>query len=76
MLKDSAAWAHGVDRNFASCVATAIGKVVVPWMADWQTWRRHAAEFFDRLCAHRQYRAESEDTHALLSYAGTFVHCN
>ena len=30
MVADSASWAHGVDRNCASCVATALGKVVVP----------------------------------------------
>ena len=43
------------------CVASAISKIVMPWMADYQQWRVHAADFCVRLCAHRAYREKRTD---------------
>ena len=61
MVGDSAAWAMGVGLTVARCVASAVARTVMPWLVDSQLWRRHAAEFFDRLCAHRAHRAQRID---------------
>ena len=39
----------------------------MPWMAYYQQWRLHAADFFCRLCAHRVHRMKRTDArlHAL-----------
>ena len=61
MLADSASWSHDADKNVARCVASAISKIVMPWLVDWQDWRKHASDFFRRLCLHRQRRADTTD---------------
>ena len=33
----------------------------MPWLADLQQWRLHAADFFCRLCSHREHRMKRTD---------------
>ena len=33
----------------------------MPWLVDWQDWRKHASDFFRRLCLHTQRRADTTD---------------
>ena len=35
----------------------------MPWLVDYQEWRRHASEFVVRLCSHRARMAECNERH-------------
>ena len=67
MVQDRDHWAAGLaatvdggDSCFSAgsmgivrTIVRAIQVSCVPWHADWAHWRRHASEFFGRLCSHR-----------------------
>ena len=58
MVKDRDFWARDVSTlvdgdRIVRTIARAIQVTCVPWHTDWTQWRRHAADFFRRLCAHR-----------------------
>ena len=54
MLQDRQRWAPDVQPHVILAITNAVSNICMPWWVDWSTWRRHASDFFDRLCAHRR----------------------
>lgn len=58
MVQDRDHWAAGLaatadGEGIVRAIVRAIQVSCVPWHADWAHWRRHASDFFGRLCSHR-----------------------
>ena len=54
-------WAGDIGMPVVRAIAKAIHTTCLPWQVDWASWRKHAADFFDRLCSHRAARARRTD---------------
>ena len=54
MLAAREDWAPGADKKTQLSIANAIANTVFPRIVDLCLWRDHAADFFVRLCSHRQ----------------------
>ena len=63
MVAGAPSWAPpGSELGTVRCLAAAISKIVMPWLADYQQWRRHVADHLSRLCSHRAYAAQSVES--------------
>ena len=61
MVAKGSSWAMGADNTVVRCVASSLSRIAMPWLADLQQWRLHAADFFCRLCSHREHRMKRTD---------------
>ena len=54
MLAAREDWACGAPANVTNALANTVSNFVYPRLEDMCSWRRHATDFFQRLCAHRR----------------------
>ena len=55
MMANRAAWAADIGHSTASAIARTVANVINPRIMDMEEWRKHAVDFFKRLCAHREW---------------------
>ena len=54
MLAQRETWAPGVESRVQIALVNVVSNIVAPRIIDLDAWRNHVAEFFGRLCKHRQ----------------------
>ena len=57
MIADAPNWAEGCQHSTVRAIAASVAQLVMPRFVDIEQWRRHATDFFKRLCSHRRSTA-------------------
>ena len=57
MIADAPNWVEGCQHNTVRAIAASVAQLVMPRFVDIEQWRRHATDFFKRLCSHRRSTA-------------------
>ena len=63
MLNDRKTWAPGCQPHVVLAITNAVANICMPWWMEWSKWRRHASDFFSRLCRHRARIHEEHHRH-------------
>ena len=57
MIADAPNWVEGCQHSTVRAIAASVAQLVMPRFVDIEQWRRHATDFFKRLCSHRRSTA-------------------